>query len=114
MPNNKKKLLPFPNFLPLKKQKRKFGNYVDIIESKTPHFVLAVFIRADKNESLCMKPIIDAFEENNISKLVEQWQVIKIVHMKGEKNKDGTYQTKTVAPDSRFPWDGFAAYMTDE
>ena len=115
MPSNKKKLLaPSPNFSPLKKQKRKFGNYVDMIETNTPHFVLAVFTRADKNESPYMKPIIDAFEEDNTGELAEQWQVIKIVQMKGEKNEDGTYQTKTVAPDSRFFWYGFVAYMSDE
>ena len=33
---------------------------------------------------------------------------------KGEKNEGGTYQTKTAAPDSRFSWYGFLAYMTDK
>ena len=63
-----------------------------------------------------MKPIIEAFEEDNTGELevAEQWQVIKIVQMKGEKNGDGTYQTQTVAPDSRFWLDGFVAYMTDK
>ena len=114
MPSNKKKLLASPSFLPLKKQKKKFGNYVDVIETKTPYFVLIMFTRADKNELPYMKPIVDAFEEDITGELSEQWQVIKIVHMKGEKNEDGTYEPKTKSPNSKIPWDGFVAYMTDE
>ena len=73
-----------------------------------------MFTRADKNELPYMKPIVDAFEEDITGELSEQWQVIKIVHTKGEKNKDRTYQPKTKSFNSKIPWDGFVAYMTGE
>ena len=98
MPNNKKKLLTSPNYLPLEKQKRKFGNYVYIIETKLPHFVLVVFTRADKNELPYTKPIIDAFEEENTGELAEQWQVIKIFQMKKRKERRRNLSDKDCSP----------------
>ena len=75
--------------MPSKKQKKRFGNYIGVIETKTLYFVLVVLTKADKNESPYAKPIVSAFEEDDSGELSEQWKVIKIVHMKGNKIKMG-------------------------
>ena len=110
--SGKKKLEIAPDFSPVKKKKKTFGNYIDIFETKVDHFVVAIVTRADKNESPYMKPFVTAFEEDETGDLSKEWKIIKIASRKGEKNEDGTYETMPKSPGSIIGWDAFIAYKS--
>ena len=89
MSGGKKKLEIAPDFSPVKKKKKTFGNYIDVFETKVSHFVVAIVTRADKCESSYMKPFVTAFEEDDSGELSKKWKIIKIASRKGEKMKTG-------------------------
>ena len=107
-----KKLEADPDFSPIKKKKKTFGNYIDIFETKVPHFLVAIVTRADKNESPYMKPFVTAFEEDETGDLSVDWNIIKIATHKGEKYTNGTYNPMPKSPGSNIAWDAYVAYKT--
>lgn len=109
-----KKIQASPSFSPSNKQKKRFGNYIDVVETKTPYFVLVVLTRANKMSRSTWNPLFPPLKKMTVVILSEQSKVIKIVHTKGNENEDGTYQLKTKSPNSKIPWDRFMAYKTDQ
>ena len=106
----KKQLQAKPDFSPVKKRKKSFGNYLDVIDTQVPHFSIVIATRGDKNECPYMKPIVDAFEEDMGGELSAKWSVIKIAPQKGEKNASGEHEPVPNSPDHKIAWDVIVAY----
>ena len=79
----RKKLEIAPDFSPVKKKKKTFGNYIDMFETKVSNFVVAIVTRAGKYEGPYMKPFVTAFEEDDSGELSKKWKIIKIASRKG-------------------------------
>lgn len=112
MSGGKKKLEMVPDFSPVKKKKKTFGNYIDVYDTKVSHFSVVIVTRADKCESPYMKPFVTAFEEDDSGELSKKWKILKIAARKGEKSGDGTYAPMPASPGSNFAWHAFIAYKS--
>ena len=89
MSGGKKKLEMVPNFSPVKKKKKTFGNYIDVYDTKVSHFSVVIVTRADKCESPYMKPFVTAFEEDGSGELFKKLKILKIAARKREKVETG-------------------------
>ena len=110
----KKRLQMNPDFSPIKKQKKIFGNYVDGFETLVGCIVPFVLTRADKKESPYTKPIVDAFEEDLDGEIPAKWNVMKIAIQKGKEKSDGSFDQVPKSPASKIGWDVFIGFRKNE
>ena len=100
---------------PIKKQqKRKYCNFLDVFDTSVPHIKVVVPTRADIPAGLYLKPIVEAFEDDDDGELSTSMKILQCCHRKGEEKEDGSYDYMPKAGGSRIPWDQFVAYIDDD
>ena len=61
-----------------------------------------------------MKPIVEAFEDDDDGELSTSMKILQCCHRKGEEKEDGSYDYMPKAAGSRIPWDQFVAYLDSD
>ena len=114
-PTKKKKLQLNFDHSPSKRQKKVFGNLIDLHLTKVSHLAVAVVFRGDKpDQGPYMKPVIEAFEDDTTNKYASEWNVMKIGARKGSPNSNGGYNAMPKAPGSKIAWDSLIMYKLCE
>ena len=114
-PTKKKKLQLNFDHSPSKRQKKVFGNLIDVHLTKVPHLSVVLVFRGDKPaECPYLKPIVDAFEEDATNAYASEWSVMKIAPRKGNANGKGGYDVLLKASGSEIAFDCFILYRLSE
>ena len=79
---------------PIKKQqKRKYCNFLDVFDTSVPHIKVVVPTRADIPAGLYLKPIVEAFEDDDDGELSTSLKILQCCHCKGEGKRMGLMTT---------------------
>ena len=99
-----------PDFSPMKKKKKVWGNILDVYATAVPVLFIAIPTRSDKDEAPWMKPIVDAWNEDEDGQIAKKLNVLAIMELKG--NNGNTPKPK--APDSSVGWESYIIYKDDD
>ena len=95
-----------PDFSPMKKRKKVWGNIVDVYATSVTVLFVAIPTRSDKDEAPWMKPIADAYEADTSGDMAKELRCMAMVDLKGDD--DNTVKPK--APGSTVAWEAFVLY----
>ena len=95
-----------PDFSPMKKRKKVWGNIIDVYATSVTVLFVAIPTRSDKDEAPWMKPIADAYEDDASGEMAKGLRAMAMVDLKGDG--DNTFKPK--APGSTVAWEAFVLY----
>ena len=72
MVKQKKSIAMAPDFSPMKKKKKTWGNALVLYDTQVSVLSIAIPTHSDVDEALWMKPIVDAYEEDESGELGEK------------------------------------------
>ena len=92
------------------KKKSKWGNYIDVYQTKIDPLVIIVATRYDKAEGSYITPMIEAFEDDANGELTNKWKVLSIFPRRGV---DGSTDM-VKGPANKYTWECMVAYKDED